>query len=186
MIIRVKISVAAAVAALVFASLCVAQGWAAGDQDPVRLGGGSVRQYHWRVNVYHGRTAKVPCIDIKLRDRAAENPIEDEVGETSCRATSPLPNALAVVDELDHPKFTVLAMGFPTNARTVTLVFNGRLRKRTVPLRLLSSAKVGKTKLHPFRFVTFAFLGDSCLSRFITHDAYGRVLVDGERMHCQA
>lgn len=171
---------------IAFGSLCVTQGRAAGGPDPVRLGSGSIRQYHWWVNVYRGKTRKVPCIDINLVDRAGETPIEGEVGETSCRSTSPLPNALAVVDELDRPKFTVLAMGFPNNARSVTLEFNGRLRKRTVPLELLSPVKAQKAGLRSFRYVTFAFLGDSCLSRFVTHDARGRTVFDGERMHCQA
>jgi hypothetical protein len=182
----VKTAIIAGAALIAFGSLCVTQGRAAGGPDPVRLGSGSIRQYHWWVNVYRGHTRKVPCIDINLVDRAGETPVEGEVGETSCRSTVPLPNALAVVDELDHPKFTVLAMGFPKDARTVTLEFNGRLRQRTVPLELLSPVKARKAGLQPFRYFTLAFLGDSCLSRFITHDARGRTLFDGGRMHCHA
>lgn len=152
----------------------------------MRLGSGSLRQYWWSVNVHRGQTRKVPCIDITLVDRTAETPIEGEVSESSCRSTTPLPNALAIVDELSHPKVTVLAMGFPKDARAVTLVFHGHLRKRTVPLELLSPRKARKADLRPFRYVTLAFQGDSCLSRFITHDAQGRVLFDGGRMHCQS
>jgi len=176
--------VAAAVIAV--GSLCGTRCWGAGGPDLVRLGSGSLHQYHWWVNVYQGPTRKVPCIDISLADRAGETPIEDELGETSCRSTSPLPNGLAIVDELDHPKVTVLAFGFSEEARTVALMFNGRLRNRTVPLERLSAAKVRKARVRPFRYFTFAFLGDSCLSRFITHDERGRTLFDGGPMHCQA
>jgi len=183
---NVKTVAVAAAALIAFGSLCVTQCWAAGGPNPVRLGSGSLRQYHWWVNVHRGQTRKVPCIDIRLVDDAAESPLEDEISETSCRSTSPLPNALGVVDELNNPNVTVIAMGFRRDARTVTLVFNGRLRKRTLPLELLSPMKAHKAKLQPFRYFTFAFLGDSCLSRFITHDRRGHILFDGGRMHCQA
>jgi hypothetical protein len=180
-----RTSIAATAVLITFGLLGLGNCFAADGPKPVRLGSGTLRQYHWWVNVYRGQSRKAPCIDINLINRAGESSLEGEIGETSCRSTSPLPNALGLVDELNHPKVTVLAMGFPRDARSVTLEFNGKLQRRTVPLELLSPLKVRRAKLQSFRYFTFAFLGDSCLSRFITHDARGRILFDGERMHCQ-
>jgi hypothetical protein len=181
-----KVATMITIALSVLGSCGVTPCRAFGGPKAVRLGSGALRNYHWRVNVYHGQTSRIPCIDIQLLNSAARSPIEGEIGETSCRATSPLPNALGLVNESDHAMVTVLAMGVPMNAREVTLVFHGSLRKRTMPLELLSGVKANKAKLRPFRYFTFAFRGHSCLSRFITHDARGHVLFDGGRMHCQA
>jgi hypothetical protein len=91
-----------------------------------------------------------------------------------------------VVDELDHPNKTVIAMAFPSTARTVSLYFQGSLADRMLPLKLLSKLKARKAGLQPFRYFAIAFEGNSCLSRFITHDQRGDILFDGGHMRCQS
>ena len=180
----VRTAMLAAFLVVVLALLPVTSAAARARSGAARLGSGSVSKFRWWVNAQRGRTPEVPCLQIELVPMGKRSPFEVGLGETSCRPIRPLPNAFGVVDELVHPNVTVIAMAFPEAAQTVSLYFRGRLETHTLPLRLLSEGKARKTGLRPFRYLAFAFKGDSCLSRFITHDSGGHVLYDGGRMHC--
>lgn len=103
----------------------------------------------------------------------------------NCQINSSPPNLLGVVDELDYPNVTVIAMAFPRAARSVSLFFAGKKKDLTMPLKLLSRYKAAKARLVPFRYGAVAFKGQACLSRFVTHAKDGTVLDDGGTMHCQ-
>ncbi len=80
---------------------------------------------------------------------------------------------------------TALVMAFPRKVHSVKLYFDSRVADRTVRLRLLSSHKATKAHLDPFRYGTFAFTGNSCVSRFVGHSPTGRVVYDGGPMNCR-
>lgn len=94
------------------------------------------------------------------------------------------PNILSIVDEIDRPRMTVVAMAFTTQVHSVSLYFAGPTKPRTLPVRLLSEKKVRKVHLEPFRYGTFAFAGRSCINRFIARSKSGAVVDDGGPMRC--
>jgi hypothetical protein len=157
----------------------------ASSSTPVHLDGGPVSKFKWDVLASEGGSRKRPCLKIVLERLRHRSPVEIQLGEVSCRPVQPLPNLLGVVDELDHPNVTVIAMAFPRAARSVSLFFAGKKKDRTMHLRLLSRYKAAKARLVPFRYGAIAFKGQSCLSRFVTHAKDGTVLDDGGAMHCQ-
>jgi hypothetical protein len=181
-----KIARLALLVAVATASFSVSHSVARDVSEKVRLESGIVSKFRWWVNAYRGRTSLDPCLQLEIVPMGRRSPLEVGLGETSCRPVSPLPNAFGVVDELDHPKVTFIVMAFPRNARTISLYFQGQHHDRTLPLEPLSSLKMRKAELRSFRYVSFAFQGNSCLSRFITHDSKGRVLDDGGHMRCRA
>jgi hypothetical protein len=157
----------------------------------VRLGSGRLGRFRWMADTYrsdgrHGVSS--PCLHVEL-ERAhrypSQNPLEISVESTNCSSLSPTPDLVSLVDEIGEPKMTVLVMAFPPKVHGVTLYFNGHVADRTVQLRLLSSRKASKAHLDPFRYGTFAFTGNSCVSRFVAHSRAGRVVYDGGRMKCR-
>ena len=157
----------------------------ASSSTVVRLDGGRVSKFKWDVLASEGGSRKRPCLQIELERLHHRSPAEIQLGEVSCRPVQPLPNLLGVVDELDHPNVTVIAMAFPRAARSVSLFFAGKKKDLTMPLKLLSRYKAAKAGLVPFRYGAVAFKGQSCLSRFVTHAKDGTVLDDGGPMRCQ-
>lgn len=174
------------IAIIVAGSIIVPQVSASAGPGSVRLASGAVPKLRWWVNASRGKTSRVPCLHIELAHLGERSSEEIPLGETSCRRVSPLPNALGVVDELDHPNLTVIVMAFPEAADSISLFFRGHVKDRTVPLELLSARKSEKAGLFPFRFFAIAFRGRSCLSRFVAHNRSGGVLYDGGRMRCRA
>ena len=178
---RVRRTLAVAGCALVSAS---SQGLA-NPPASVRLDSGRVSKFKWSVVAFQNGSRSRPCIRINFDRLRHRNPVEIELGETSCRPVQPLPNLLGVVDELDKPQVTVIALAFPPAAYSVSLFFSGNLKDRKMDLKLLSQYKAAKAKLRPFRYGAIAFKGNSCLSRFVTHSKDGTILDDGGRMRCQ-
>lgn len=152
----------------------------------VRVDSGLVSKFRWKVDAYRGGASSQPCLRIDFRRVRHRNPAEIQLGETSCRAVQPLPNIFGVVDELDHPNVTVIAMAFPPKAVSITLSFAGKKKDKVLPLKLLSAHQAQKTKLLSFRYGAIAFKGNSCLDRFVTHGQNGAILDDGGKMHCQS
>lgn len=155
----------------------------------VQLGIGRIAKHHWAVvstqdNGYGG--VNRPCLRVTIEPvhRASPSSSADiPVGGVNCGSLRPTPDLLSVVDELDHPKVTVLAMAFIPQAHEVTLYFAGR-SKRDVELKLLSRRKSHKAGLVPFRYATLAFAGNTCVTRFVVHYKNGEILNDGGRMRC--
>jgi hypothetical protein len=92
---------------------------------------------------------------------------------------------MGLVDELDHPQISLFVMAFGLRFDKVALSFNGPMKDRTVALREISSVKANTARLHPFRYLALAYLGSSCLERFVGLSAEGVVLFDSELMHCR-
>jgi hypothetical protein len=163
---------------------------AASGGPSVKLGGGQVGNYRWTALAFRGRgqgAAKRPCLQLGMRrihKPSPPNPLEGGIGEVSCRPFQPIPALLAVVDEIDTPMFTMLVMAFPPNVESVSLFFNGRVRDRAIPMKLLSPHQARRARLVPFRYGAFAFPGHSCVSRFVAHSRTGRVIDDGGHMRC--
>lgn len=174
----------------IFVLLAVGLLWCAdavavGSAPPrVRLAYGSAEKFRWWVDAYRQGSRETPCLQIELRHMGKTSPLDPKLGETSCRPVSALPNAFGVVDELDHPNMTVIAIAVPQRSRWVVLYFHGRLADRKVALQLLSPSKVRKTRVQPFRYAAVGFRGRSCLSRFVTLDGSGDVIFDGGPMRC--
>jgi hypothetical protein len=127
-----------AMAAIAICLMWVAEVSASSPPSPVRLASGLLPKFRWWMDAYKGRTPRIPCLHIELTRRGKHSPVADviDLGETSCRSVSPLPNAFGIVDELDHPKVTVIGMAFPKTAYAVSLYFQGPLKDRTIQLKL--------------------------------------------------
>jgi hypothetical protein len=155
----------------------------------VHLASGRVAQFKWRALAFRPNSqggSQRPCLYIgfkPLRSRS-EGPIEIRAESTNCAPLRPIPNLVSVVDELHKPRMTGLVMGFGSEVHSVSLYFKGRTADRTIQLHLLSKSKAAKGHLVPFRYGSFAFAGDSCVSRFVAHSKDGGVLYDGGRMRC--
>jgi hypothetical protein len=80
---------------------------------------------------------------------------------------------------------SMLAIAFPPSVHSVSLYFAGKIRDRTVPLKLLSPSQAEKTGLVRFRYISLAYRGRSCLTRFVTRSSTGRVIDSGEPMPCR-
>jgi hypothetical protein len=150
------------------------------------LGGGRVGPLKWSASTFSAavsRSSHRPCLQL---DTSLVHPedLEIPVDEVACGPVQPIPLNIAVFDGLERPAVTFLIMAFPRKAASVSLYFKGRMRDRTISLKLLSPAKARKTGLAPFRYFSLAFSGPSCLSRYVTHSRSGSVLLDGEHMAC--
>jgi hypothetical protein len=174
---------------IILGAICVS-GASAGvspHRPKAQLGSGKVLNFHWNAFVFRGKGAggaKRTCLSIGLKPPSSPSPVEVPIADTSCRRIGSIPNLLGVVDELDRPKITLLVMGFEPRVRSVSLFFAGKVADRTLALPKLSSFKAAKAGVRPFRYGTFAFAGNSCLSRFVAHARGGNVLDDGGRMRC--
>lgn len=157
----------------------------------VRLGSGQLIGFRWTADTYRPKSrhgASRPCLHIGFEPAdhsAPQDPLEISVESTNCGPLHPTPDLVSLVDEVDEPKMTALVMAFPLKVHSVRLYFNGPVADRTVQLHLLSSQKATKAHLDPFRYGTFAFTGDSCISRFVARSRTGRMVYDGGRMNCR-
>lgn len=161
------------------------------ESTRVQLGSGRLAGFRWVADAYRSKGrygASRPCLHIGFEPRggqAVEDPLEIPVESTNCGPVHPIPDLVSLVDEVDEPKMTALVMAFAPKVWSVTLYFDGRVADRTVQLLSLSKYKARRARLNRFRYGTFAFVGNSCISRFVAHSRTGRVVYDGERMKCR-
>jgi len=187
---------AAALAAILAMSF---QGWVecrAADarvphrQASVVLGSSRLAAFRWKATTYRPNAAHGafrPCLHVAFqpeRQSGANDPLEIPIESTNCAPLKPWPDVVSLVDEVHNPKMTAVVMAFPLAAHSVSLYFRGRLIDRTIKLTRLSRYMAKKARVRPFRYGTIAFIGNSCLSRFVAHSRTGRVIYDGGRMKC--
>lgn len=160
-------------------------------QAGVVLGTGRLGGFRWKAETYRSKSAHAasrPCLHIGFRPAhrpTNPDPLEISIESTGCGPLHPTPDLVSLVDEVRNPKMTAIVMGFPLAVHSVSLYFNGHLKDRAIELDRLSLYKARKARINPFRYGTFAFTGDSCLSRFVAHSGTGRVVYDGGRMDCR-
>jgi hypothetical protein len=165
---------------LCLAALALVAGTAEGAT--VGLKAGASGPYTWSVQASRPGGASGglrPCLHLAIRGSFV--PFSD----TRCSALERQPLTLGLVDELDTPQVTLIAMAFGARYDRVMLYFNGSVKDRTVFLRELPGSKASKARLRPFRFLALAFLGGSCLERFVGVSSDGAVLFDSELMRCR-
>lgn len=178
---------------LATASVLLSMNSASGAQElgphVVRLAAGRVAQFRWAANVSRAdRSANSThlCLSIGLERPGARqhaDPLEIPVEARECGIVTQRPIVSWVVDEIDSPHITLLAMAFSSMVDSVSLDIAGR-RSRTVELSQLSAAKARKAGVVRFRFLPVALAGPVCIHRLLGRSSSGRVLYDSGPLGC--
>lgn len=156
----------------------------AGADDPasagVLLDSGRIESAEWRVLVKRDDGSggnRRPCLEVSVFPDPDRGPshrsVAPMVGSTACREVRSTPVVLAVKNEVMQPPVAVLALAFSQRVHRVRLTL-GDGSVRTVRLTVLSTYKLERANIAPFKYAVVAFSGEFCLKGF---EAFAR---DGE------
>jgi hypothetical protein len=142
----------------------------------LRLGGGSGVEAPWSVELSRstGREGgRRPCFRV----------MSETSRLTACGSLEPYPLIVDKSDGEGAKEFTVLALAYRNEVRSVKLWLRGR-QPRVVRLQALSMVVARRAHVHQFRYAILVFRGPFCLDRVVGLDSQGAVVDPGSASPC--